>query len=641
MSNDQQSQSNTTSPFGAKQSTTQPTNPSASGFGAFASTKSPFATTTGNAFANPDSSATSKPSLFGSGGFGQNPQSGGSGGNIFGSGPSPFSGGGQTGSALGSSVTQPGGSGGSSIFGSSSGGLLGGAQTGNANTSGSGVSTTAVSNTTPNSLFGGGSTATVTPAPTSSGLFGSQQTNKPGGSGVTPPSSIFGGQAPLGSQSATSAGGFNGGGTATATTTPTPSLSNPLFGGASKPPFGSTPLVPPSGGLFGGQPASQPGSTASTLSNALGGKPSTTPSTASASSLFGGGSTGVTNSASSGSTSSAVPASSALGALPAISGTGAPPTSTILPSLFGSGPPKKPETAPAPATSSAPSGFSILGAAKEGAKDATKEDKTAAGATSKDQTPAGFGQPKDATSPKPAEASGGTAPAVPAPSMLRGKTVEDIVNRWTTELEVHTREFSQFASEVAVWDRTLIENGNYISGLYASVIQAESTQASLDQTLDHVEQQQRQLNATLDQYEKTANDILRGPGGIMASTEGLGLADSERDKSYALAANLYTQLDDLSRSLTQMVDMVNSLNLSQTPSSKATSADNTAQDDPISTIAGILNAHLSSLQWIDGSLKDMEGKVKDAQRKLRDTEGGRGPGVSGTGRSYGLGSTYR
>lgn len=50
---------------------------------------------------------------------------------------------------------------------------------------------------------------------------------------------------------------------------------------------------------------------------------------------------------------------------------------------------------------------------------------------------------------------------VPAPSMLRGKTVEDIVNRWSADLETQARAFSQFASEVAVWDRALIENGNY------------------------------------------------------------------------------------------------------------------------------------------------------------------------------------
>ncbi|KAF8502489.1 Nsp1-like C-terminal region-domain-containing protein [Gautieria morchelliformis] len=230
--------------------------------------------------------------------------------------------------------------------------------------------------------------------------------------------------------------------------------------------------------------------------------------------------------------------------------------------------------------------------------------------------------------------------------MLRGKTVEDIVNRWTTELETHTREFSHLASEVAVWDRTLIENGNYISALYATVLAAELTQASLDQSLDHVEQQQRHLTATLDQYEKPASEILHGPGGIMSSTEGLGLADSERDKSYALPANLYTQLDDLSRSLTQMVESVNCLNLSPGPSHSSGTADEGSQEDAISTIAGILNAHLSSLQWINGSLKEMEGKVNDVERNIKDT-GGRGWSSSGTGegtnkgRSYGLGTSRR
>ncbi len=46
--------------------------------------------------------------------------------------------------------------------------------------------------------------------------------------------------------------------------------------------------------------------------------------------------------------------------------------------------------------------------------------------------------------------------------MLRGKTIEEIVNRWSTELETHVREFNKFAGEVAVWDRALIENGNNV-----------------------------------------------------------------------------------------------------------------------------------------------------------------------------------
>lgn len=58
-----------------------------------------------------------------------------------------------------------------------------------------------------------------------------------------------------------------------------------------------------------------------------------------------------------------------------------------------------------------------------------------------------------------------------APSTLRGKSVEDIVIRWSTELETHTREFSKFASEVAVWDRTLIENGNYVCSVPEFIFQ--------------------------------------------------------------------------------------------------------------------------------------------------------------------------
>jgi len=47
--------------------------------------------------------------------------------------------------------------------------------------------------------------------------------------------------------------------------------------------------------------------------------------------------------------------------------------------------------------------------------------------------------------------------------MLRGKTLEEIVNKWTADLEVNVREFGRFSAEVAVWDRALIENGNNVS----------------------------------------------------------------------------------------------------------------------------------------------------------------------------------
>lgn len=62
-----------------------------------------------------------------------------------------------------------------------------------------------------------------------------------------------------------------------------------------------------------------------------------------------------------------------------------------------------------------------------------------------------------------ASSSTNTAIAVPPPSMLRGKTIEEIVNRWSNELETHVRDFNRFAGEIAVWDRALIENGESVN----------------------------------------------------------------------------------------------------------------------------------------------------------------------------------
>jgi len=51
---------------------------------------------------------------------------------------------------------------------------------------------------------------------------------------------------------------------------------------------------------------------------------------------------------------------------------------------------------------------------------------------------------------------------VAPPSMLKGKTLEEIVNRWSSDLQACVSEFGKFAAEVALWDRALVENGNNV-----------------------------------------------------------------------------------------------------------------------------------------------------------------------------------
>lgn len=94
-----------------------------------------------------------------------------------------------------------------------------------------------------------------------------------------------------------------------------------------------------------------------------------------------------------------------------------------------------------------------------------------------------------------------------------------------------------------------------------------------------------------------------------------------------LATDLHTNLDDLSGSLTQMIDSVNTLSL---PSN-----DTNSGEDPMAQIAQILSSHLESLQWIDGAVREVDSKVTEVEKRVKDS----GHGSSGSGqkgRAFGL-----
>jgi nuclear pore complex protein Nup62 len=171
-----------------------------------------------------------------------------------------------------------------------------------------------------------------------------------------------------------------------------------------------------------------------------------------------------------------------------------------------------------------------------------------------------------------------------------------------------------------------------LAALYSHVLAAEREQNDIDQSLDHIEQQQKDLAATLEVYEKSTQEILGGQGGSLRALD-TGPADSERDKkfahflmrhpathhgcfSYMLATDLHTHLDDLSTSLTQIIESVNALSQPSDSASKAS-----AGEDPMAQIAQILSSHLESLQWIDGSVREVEGKVTEIEKRVKESGG--------------------
>ncbi|TFK29357.1 hypothetical protein FA15DRAFT_664298 [Coprinopsis marcescibilis] len=425
-------------------------------------------------------------------------------------------------------------------------------------------------------LFGGASTA-----PSPGGLFG-------GGSGA-PSSAPSGNISPMFGSSAS-----------TTNNAAAPSAPGGLFGSSTQPnSTGSeTTANKPASGLF-----SQPPSTGTTpaLSGGLFGKPADATSSSQPppppSGLFGTKPVGT-----SGTPVPPMPSFSLggdKGANPATGfSLGGSSTATSSGGLFGTKPAEKPEGA----TAAPPvAGFSLFGGPKAEVPKAPESNAN--------KTPTATG---------PAPATSNAVVAVPPPSMLRGKTIEEIVNRWTTELETHVKDFSKFAGEVAVWDRALIENGNNLAALYNHVLAAERQQNEIDQTLDHVEQQQKDLLNTLSTYEKVTHEIVGAQGGS-ARVLDTGPADTERDRNYMLASDLHTNLDDLSTSLAQMIDSVNALSLSQKSSTDGA-------DDPMAQISQILSSHLESLQWIDTAVRDVGSKVGEVEKRVKDSGQSNGSG---------------
>jgi len=128
--------------------------------------------------------------------------------------------------------------------------------------------------------------------------------------------------------------------------------------------------------------------------------------------------------------------------------------------------------------------------------------------------------------------------------------------------------------------------------------------------LAHVEQQQKELSATLDVYERSAKELFDSQSGSLRASD-VGPADAERDKNYMLAADLNAQLDDLSHTLSQMIESVNEMS--------GGSQDDVTADDPLQQITQILSNHLGSLKWIDGAVQDVEAKVNDVEKRLRES----------------------
>ncbi|KAK9710973.1 Nsp1-like C-terminal region [Popillia japonica] len=151
--------------------------------------------------------------------------------------------------------------------------------------------------------------------------------------------------------------------------------------------------------------------------------------------------------------------------------------------------------------------------------------------------------------------------------------LEDSINKWTINLDDEGKQHINQAKAINAWDRLLITNGEKILSLNKGIERVKQQQEQLDQELDFVLAQQKELEDLIAPLEKELEDI--------------PVTDLDRHRTYQMAETLDTQLKQMSEDLKEIIEHLNESNKLQEMS------------NPIIQIGRILNVHMNSLQWID------------------------------------------
>jgi len=160
------------------------------------------------------------------------------------------------------------------------------------------------------------------------------------------------------------------------------------------------------------------------------------------------------------------------------------------------------------------------------------------------------------------------------------------------------------AYQIAEWDRQIAENGSKLLQLHQSIQHVNSQQEELEHKLQLIESKQVNLGGLLTTLETSVGKLDLNNGSV-------NQADIEREEGYKLAEKVNSQLDQMQKTLAQLIVKINN---QQAPEE---------QDSPVFKIIDILNQHLSSLQWIDQTTQELNTKIGDVERLYTSSQGDR------------------
>lgn len=167
--------------------------------------------------------------------------------------------------------------------------------------------------------------------------------------------------------------------------------------------------------------------------------------------------------------------------------------------------------------------------------------------------------------------------------------LEETINKYTLELAEQEKVFTNQATQVNGWDNILLKNGDKIVELNKIVEKIKADQVGMEQELEFIIAQQAELEESILPLEK---ELAKIPQQI----------DVDRSQTYLMAETLDSQLKQMSEDLKEVIEHLNEANKFADPS------------DPMIQIGKILNAHFTSLQWIEDKTQSINNKIDEISK---------------------------
>ncbi|KAI4338790.1 hypothetical protein MLD38_023803 [Melastoma candidum] len=202
-----------------------------------------------------------------------------------------------------------------------------------------------------------------------------------------------------------------------------------------------------------------------------------------------------------------------------------------------------------------------------------------------------------------ASSSGATASVTPSatpklPSEIVGKTVEEIIREWNSELQERTGKFRKQANAVAEWDKRILHNRDVLLRLEIEVAKVAETHSYLEQQLELIETHQQEVDKALQSIEDEAERTYKDERGFLLDDD----AASTRDAMYDQAEMIERELEQMTE---QIKSIIHTMNANQggelVPTDGMT---------PIDIVVRILNNQLSSLMWVDEKAEEFSSRIK-------------------------------